>query len=124
MSQNHLLLSPSLFRLETEAAPSRTVAIPRPAQRAPLAPIFHDFAIPALLYTLCFFLLTYPLVLTFSTTFYCNNGDGLQNEWNLWWVRKAIVELHQAPWFTTWLHAPQGTTLIGHTLNPFNGLIG
>jgi hypothetical protein len=83
-----------------------------------------DFAIPTAIYTFCFFVLTYPLIWVWSTNFYCDRGDGLQNEWNLWWIKKALVQLHQSPWFTDWLHAPQGTTLIGHTLNPLNGLIG
>jgi hypothetical protein len=83
-----------------------------------------DSFIPAIIYTFSIVLLTFPACLHWSTDFFCNNGDGLQNEWNLWWIRKAIIDLHQSPWFTTWLHAPRGTTLIGHTLNPINGVIG
>jgi len=83
-----------------------------------------SLALPAALYTFCFFVLTYPLIWKWNSYFYADNLDGLQNEWNLWWFRKAIVELHQSPWFTTWLHAPQGTTLFGHTLQPLVGTIG
>ena len=43
--------------------------------------------------------------------------------WNLWWVDKAVLELHTLPWWTNYLHYPAGTTLVGHTLNPFNGLL-
>jgi hypothetical protein len=104
--------------------------MPAPAQRS-RAPrdglsrlVLLDLLFPCLAYGTSFILLTYPLIRSFSMGFFCESGDGLQNEWNLWWVRKAIVELHASPWHTTWLHAPGGVTLIGHTLNPINGLIG
>jgi hypothetical protein len=86
--------------------------------------VVHYLAVPTAIYTFSFFLLTYPLILVWSTSFYCDRGDGMQNEWNLWWVHKAILELHQSPWHTTWLHAPWGTTLLGHSLNPVNGFVG
>ena len=79
---------------------------------------------PLAFYFLAFCLLTYPLILSFPTHFFADAGDGLQNVWNLWWVRKAIVELHTTPWYTTFLHHPSGVSLLGHTLNPFNGLLG
>ncbi len=79
---------------------------------------------PLAFYLLAFCLLTYPLILSFPSHFFADAGDGLQNVWNLWWVRKAIVELHTTPWFTTFLHYPSGVSLLGHTLNPFNGFLG
>jgi hypothetical protein len=88
-----------------------------------LADLGRMFVGPACLYAAAFLILTLPAVLHFRTDFFCDAGDGLQNVWNLWWVRKAIVDLHQLPWHTTWLHFPHGTTLIGHTLNPINGLL-
>jgi hypothetical protein len=78
---------------------------------------------PVLFFLAFFFILTYPAVMRFSTHFYADQGDGLQNVWNLWWVEKAITMLHQSPWHTQYLHYPYGTTLIGHTLNPFNGFV-
>jgi hypothetical protein len=81
-------------------------------------------ALPSAIYFTSFSALTFPAMLSFSTHFFCDTGDGLQNVWNIWWVRKAIVDLHQSPWWTTWLHFPAGTTLLAHTLNPFNGLLG
>jgi hypothetical protein len=89
-----------------------------------LARLLYDFLIPTTIYTVGFFLLTYPLIWKWSSSFYGDSGDGLQNEWNLWWFHKAVVQLHQSPWFTTWLHAPAGTTLVGHTLQPLHGLVG
>jgi len=79
---------------------------------------------PLAFYFLAFCLLTYPLILSFPSHFFADAGDGLQNVWNLWWVRKAIVELHTSPWHTTFLHHPSGVSLLGHTLNPFNGFLG
>jgi len=79
--------------------------------------------VPATLYLALFFALNPHLLAAFSTAFYFGGADGYQNIWNLWWVNKAVRELHELPWYTTYLHHPGGTTLVGHTLNPFNGLI-
>lgn len=80
------------------------------------------FWIPAALYLATFFVLNPHLPGLFSTHFYFGGLDGYQNVWNLWWVNHAI-ERGSLPWFTTFLHHPAGTTLVGHTLNPFNGLL-
>ncbi len=80
--------------------------------------------IPAALYLAIFFLLNPHLIGTFSSHYFFGGADGYQNVWNLWWVNKAIGELGTHPWSTTFLHYPDGTSLVGHTLNPFNGLIG
>lgn len=73
-------------------------------------------------YFVCFVVLTGSLIGSFSRRFYADGGDGLQNVWNIWWVNHA-VRLHQSIWHTNFLHYPTGTTLIGHTLNPFNGFL-
>jgi hypothetical protein len=79
---------------------------------------------PSLFYLAIFCLFTYPLIFDFSTHFFADQGDGLQNVWNLWWVNKAITQLHQLPWHTSFLHYPNGVSLLGSTLNPFNGFVG
>jgi len=79
---------------------------------------------PILIYFILFCILTYPLIFKFHTYLFADTGDGLQNVWNIWWVNKAVTLLHQSPWYTTYLHYPQGTSLLGHTLNPFNGFFG
>jgi hypothetical protein len=79
--------------------------------------------LPAFIYLLVFTALTYPLVLRFSTHLFADLGDGIQNYWNLWWMHKSIVELRQPFWSTPYLHYPYGTSLLGHTLNPFNGFL-
>lgn len=79
---------------------------------------------PLIFYFIVFCILTYPLILRFSTHFFAGKRDGLQNVWNLWWVNKAVTQLHQSPWRTSYLHYPYGISLLGHTLNPFNGFMG
>jgi hypothetical protein len=79
--------------------------------------------IPLLVYLICFYLLTFPQLHQFSTHYFTDEGDGLGNIWNLWWTNKAITELHQSPWHTTFLYYPYGTSLLPHTLNPFNGVM-
>ena len=79
--------------------------------------------VPLIVYLVCFYLLTFPQLHQFSTHYFTDEGDGLGNIWNLWWTNKAITELHQSPWHTTFLYYPYGTSLLAHTLNPFNGLI-
>ncbi len=89
--------------------------------------LFNAFkmgVLPNVFYFLCFIALTYPAILSFSSHFFADNGDGLQNVWNLWWVNKAVTELGQLPWHTSYLHFPKGTTLLGQTMNPFNGFLG
>ena len=84
---------------------------------------WRRFGLPAAVYLAIFFLLNPHLLSAFSSHYFFGGADGYQNVWNLWWVDRAIREFGVQPWFTTLLHHPQGTTLIGHTLNPFNGLL-
>jgi hypothetical protein len=79
--------------------------------------------LPALFYFVSFCLLTYPTIRLFSIAFFADQIDGLQNVWNIWWVNKAVTQLHVSPWHTFYLHYPYGTSLIGQTLNPFNGFL-
>lgn len=80
--------------------------------------------VPSLLYLLVFHAYTAPLLQHFPTHFFCDLGDGLQNVWNLWWANEAVTELHQSPWYTTYLHYPHGTSLYYHTLSPYNAFAG
>lgn len=81
------------------------------------------FLLPAAIYFAFFVFYTFPWITQFSTHFFGDAGDGLQNAWNLWWINKSLLH-GQNIWFTTFLHYPHGTTLYGHTLSPLNGLIG
>src|SRR4051794_28977413 len=86
--------------------------------------ILYGLLLPATLYALLYYAFSYPLIHRFSTDYFCGTEDGYQNIWNLWWVNKAVTDLHTSPWYTTYLHYPTGTTLIAHTLCPFNGFLG
>src|SRR5206468_12484888 len=70
-----------------------------------------------------FVTLTWPSVTRFRTHWFADDFDGLQNVWNIWWVEHAITVLHQNPWQTNYLHFPYGSSLLAHTLNPFNGFV-
>jgi hypothetical protein len=41
--------------------------------------------------------------------------------WNSVVGAARVVVLHQSPWYTHDLHVPYGSSLLAHTLNPFNG---
>jgi hypothetical protein len=71
-----------------------------------------------------FCLSTWPWVAHPRSQFFTDRGDGYQNVWNMWWVNRAVTVLHQLPWHTNLLHHPYGTTLLGQTMNPFNGFMG
>lgn len=90
--------------------------------RSPRSIVFL-FLVPACLYLFAFSILTYPMIGKFSTHFFTDSRDGLQNVWNLWWVDHALTRLGQSPWETDLLHHPFGISLIAHTLNPFNGFL-
>lgn len=79
--------------------------------------------IPLLFYFTFFCFYTWPWIIHFNTRFFTDMGDGYQNVWNMWWVNYSITHLHQLPWHTTYLHYPYGTSLLGQTLNPFNGFV-
>ena len=98
-----------------------------PPARESTTGFFHSilrFAVyPFLLYTASVFLLTFPLMLDFNSAYLTTEGDGYQMIWDVWWVRYAIVHLHQSPFFTTMVHAPGGVSLWLHSLHVANGLI-
>ncbi|OGG04482.1 hypothetical protein A2W14_06285 [Candidatus Gottesmanbacteria bacterium RBG_16_37_8] len=75
------------------------------------------------LYFLVFSFITFPAIKFFSTHFFTGYTDGFAHIWNLWWIKKAVTELHTSIWFTDYLHYPHGISLYGHALNPFNGYL-
>jgi hypothetical protein len=78
---------------------------------------------PPIFYAAMFFGLSPHLPSRFFTHLFADAGDGFQTYWDMWWVKKAIVDLHQSPYFTSYLYYPRGTTLVAQTLHPFNGLV-
>lgn len=75
------------------------------------------------LYALLTGVMTWPLAAHLTSAIPGDSFDGWQNYWNLWWVKVALVERIQHPFFTDLLYAPTGVGLYFHTLNPFNGLV-
>ena len=93
-----------------------------PEGNRPLPKFEKMWAIPAGIYLLLFVVLTWPLVMDFSSHFF-TDSDGLGMVWNVWWVEKALTELYQSPWHTGYLFYPSGVNLYTHTLTPFNGFL-
>ncbi len=73
-------------------------------------------------YTLLTLVMTWPLAFNWATAIPGDSFDGWQNYWNQWWIKVALVDRLQNPYFTDLLYAPTGVELYFHTLNPFNGL--
>jgi len=44
--------------------------------------------------------------------------------WDLWWTKRALVDLGKSPYFTTDIFFPTGTRLVFHNLSPYNGILG
>ncbi len=69
-------------------------------------------------YALLSVVATWPTLLRFTTEglgeFYL---DRVQNVWNLWWVKVALLDRHTNPFQTDLLLYPQGADLYFHTLN-------
>ncbi len=74
-------------------------------------------------YVLLALVMTYPLVLHLGSSIPGDGFDGWQNYWNLWWVKTALLDLHQSPYFTHYLYYPAGYSLLFHTLNIFNSFL-
>jgi hypothetical protein len=75
-----------------------------------------------LLYSALTLLMTWPLAANLTTAIPGDGFDGWQNYWNQWWLKVALVDRQQNPYFTDLLFHPTGVGLYFHTLNPFNGL--
>jgi hypothetical protein len=68
-------------------------------------------------------IMTFPLVTELTTAIPGDGFDGWQNYWNLWWVKKALLDLGTNPFFCDYVYYPTGASLYFHTLNIFNGLL-
>ncbi len=49
-------------------------------------------------------------------------GDAWQYVWNFWWFKTALLDLHTNPFFTNYLHWPNGISLIFQTFSLTNTL--
>lgn len=73
-------------------------------------------------YFLLTILMTWPVARHVTEAIPGDGFDGWQNYWNLWWVKQALLLEATNPFFTDYLYAPTGVSLLFHTLNIFNGL--
>jgi hypothetical protein len=73
-------------------------------------------------YLILTLILTYPLILHFTTRLPGAFSDGWQNYWNYWWLSRAVTS-GVNPYWTPLLYAPYGAPLYVHTLNLFSGAV-
>ncbi|RMH55310.1 MAG: hypothetical protein D6679_11855 [Candidatus Hydrogenedentota bacterium] len=73
---------------------------------------------------------TWPLALHFTSSLpfepslpTMKGGDIWIHYWNLWWVKKALCELHANPFFCRWAFYPNGVSLAHHPLNLAGALL-
>jgi hypothetical protein len=69
-----------------------------------------------LIYSGLTLLATYPLLFTASTSVPAG-GDSWLYYWDLWWVKRSLIDRPQNPFFTPDLYFPYGARLYFHTLN-------
>jgi hypothetical protein len=78
----------------------------------------------ALVYVALTALFTWPLPYFFFTHHVGESGgDARIYLWNLWWVRKALVDLHTTPLRTDYIFYPVGIGLALHTLALLHGVL-
>jgi hypothetical protein len=71
-------------------------------------------------YLALFFVLSYPSSASLFSTFLGDEGDGMQNLWNVWWVKYSLFHLHTNPLVTKFIFFPEGASLLGHTISLTN----
>jgi hypothetical protein len=88
-----------------------------------LYPEFRIYALLALGYLALAALFTQPLIFHAGdqTAVADLSSDQYQTIWSFWWLKKALFELGQNPYWTNVIYHPHGTGL-GYHLSPFTGL--
>jgi hypothetical protein len=74
-------------------------------------------------YLLLAIVLSWPLIVRFTTHVPGDGSDDPALVWNLWWVKHAIVDLHSGPLVCDYLFYPLGIDLTFYTLTILNGFI-
>lgn len=87
----------------------------------PLSPRSHLAVLAA--YLALALLLTYPLLLHFTTHVPGDGGDDPALAWNLWWVPHALIDLGTSPIYTDALFFPIGLNLGFYTLTYLNAFL-
>lgn len=76
-----------------------------------------------LVYFLLTLVLTYPLVLNFTTHVAGDGSDDPALAWNLWWVPYALLNLGSSPIYTDYMFFPIGLNLGFYTLTYLNAFL-
>ncbi|MBI3913806.1 MAG: hypothetical protein HY327_06430 [Chloroflexi bacterium] len=80
-------------------------------------------AIALAAYFILAILLTFPLILNFTTHVPGDGSDDPALAWNLWWVPHAIINLNISPIYTDYLFYPIGLNLSYYTLTYLNAFL-
>ena len=67
--------------------------------------------------------LTYPLILHFTTHVVGDGSDDPALAWNLWWVPYSILNLNSSPIYTNYMFYPIGLNLAFYTLTYLNAFL-
>ena len=84
---------------------------------------FRTALAPFAAYFLLTLVLTYPLVLNFTTHVAGDGGDDPALAWNLWWVPFSIFNLGASPIYTDYMFFPIGLNLGFYTLTYLNAFL-
>lgn len=76
-----------------------------------------------LAYLLLTLVLTYPLLLNFTTHVAGDGSDDPALAWNLWWVPYALLQLGSSPIYTHYMFYPIGLNLGFYTLTYLNAFL-
>jgi len=88
--------------------------------------VLHSFAFCLFLVLACFE--TWPLPVRLTSGLIGLEANQVPNSdvsiflWNFWWVKKALVELHQSPIYCEWLRQPGPPVFVFPTLSLLNSL--
>ncbi len=92
-------------------------------QPSPPKSSFSTSLLALLGYTVLSLVWTYPLIVNFSSKMFGLGGDRYIHLWNMWWLKKAVFELHVNPLFTDYLFYPKGISLAFHDFSLYNALL-
>ncbi len=91
--------------------------IPEPGHTIPSHSRRRHF-VAICIYALLAVIMTWPLISHFNSDVIAEHYfDRLQNLWNIWWTKVALLDQHTNPFHTNLLLYPQGADLYFHTLN-------
>ncbi|MFC1852231.1 interleukin-like EMT inducer domain-containing protein [candidate division CSSED10-310 bacterium] len=76
-----------------------------------------------LLYIVLTICLTYPTVMNLNSGVPGDGVDASLFVWNLWWMKYALLELHQNPFYSDYIFSPIGVPLVFHTYTPLYGFL-